>query len=112
MAYARAASLGVSSWFFALGAVAGSLLLAAVGLRLWHDARVSGVSEQLARALGEHDAESPKPSSREVCPKCGNSALESVSGPGNLGKKLTRLGVLEVLLCGQCGHVGGRVVRR
>jgi hypothetical protein len=112
MTYARTANLGVSVWFFALGAVAGLLLLAAVGLRLWHDAQVNRVSERLARALSERGAESPVPSTREVCPKCGAGEVESVSGRRNLGKKLTALGVSEVLLCSRCGHVGGHVVRR
>ena len=112
MTYARTTSLGVSVWFFALGALAGLLLLTAVGLRLWHDAQVNPVTERLSVALTERGADAPTPAAREVCPKCGAGELESVSGRRNLGKKLTALGVSEVLLCSRCGHVGGHVVRR
>jgi hypothetical protein len=111
LAYARAANLGVSSTFFALGAVSGVLLLVAVGVRLWLDRRVESASKRLAQASGVQSARTSV-SARGACPACGKSELLSVRGRRNLGRKLSSLGVEEVLLCAECGHVTGRVVKR
>jgi hypothetical protein len=110
LAYARSASLGVSAAFFALGASAGVLLLAAVALRLWHDARVAWASEHLRRAVASRTA---PPSSRVApvsCFRCGAKALICLEKSHDLAKKLERLQVREVRLCTACGHLDGRVV--
>lgn len=111
LAYARSASLGVSGAFFALGAVSGVLLLLAVAVRLWLDRQVDPTSERLARASGGQAAHA-RASSHELCPSCGQTGAMSLRGAKNIGKKLTSLGVNELLLCTLCGQVSGRMVKR
>jgi hypothetical protein len=111
LAYARAANLGVSGAFFVLGGLSGALLLVAVGLRLWLDRRVESASQRLAHASGVQSSRTSV-SARQACPTCGKSELVSVKGRRYLGRKLHSLGVDEVLVCVECGHLTGRVVKR
>jgi hypothetical protein len=111
LVYARSANLGVTDAFFALGAASGALLFVAVGVRLWLDRRVEPASKRLAQASGVQSARTSV-SARGACPSCGKSALESLKGRRNLGRKLSSLGVAELLVCAECGHVTGHVVKR
>lgn len=111
LAYARSAHLGVSPAFFTLGAAAGALLLAAVGLRLWHGAQLVRTSELLSRAAAGR-ASKASAAQAAACASCGASGLIRARGAEELGQKLRDLGVTEVRVCPACGHLDGHVVRR
>jgi hypothetical protein len=102
----------VGGWvFYALGALAALLLLVAVFERVQLDRALARVGNRFGTTVSGFAADA---AGRELraCRECGAPYRERLTGSVDLGPRLWALGARELLACGRCGHVTGKIVVR
>ncbi len=108
LVYAGLSRLEVGPPFFALGALAALLAAAAVPARLSLARRLPDAAGQLATAALARREQRPASSARAPgCEACGQTSLVVLTTDAELGPRLLGLGVRELRVCPQCGHVSG-----